>query len=188
VIGPAEAAALERCIAGGGIAVFPTDTLYGIGCAPGDAAARERLYELKGRPRDKPSAVMYFSMAAAEDALAAVGPRTRTALEALLPGPLLAVLPGRKGIRVPRIHGALATVRTPVLQTSANLAGGPDPRRLADVPAELREGADLVLDGGELPGVASTVVDLRRYEDEGEWEILREGAVPADLVSSALRS
>jgi L-threonylcarbamoyladenylate synthase len=188
LIGAAEAAALERCITGGGIAVFPTDTLYGIGCAPEDAAARERLYELKGRPRDKPSAVMFFSIEAASEVLARVGPRTRTALEGLLPGPLLAVLPDGEGIRVPRVEGPLASVRSPVLQTSANLTGGADPHRLADVPEELRAGADLVLDGGELPGVASTVVDLSRYEGEGTWEILREGAVPAETLSSVLRS
>ena len=64
-----------------------------------------------------------------------------------------------------------------MLQTSANLSGGPDPRRLADVPASIREGADLVLDGGELPGVPSTVVDLGSYEEDGEWSVLREGAV-----------
>src|SRR5205085_12081508 len=81
VIGAADAAAFEECIAGGGIAVFPTDTLYGIGCSPEDEAARERLYELKGRPRDKPSAVMFFSMEAAEPVLAEVGPRTRGAIE-----------------------------------------------------------------------------------------------------------
>jgi L-threonylcarbamoyladenylate synthase len=63
------------------------------------------------------------------------------------------------------------------LQTSANVNGGPDPRRLADVPDSIREGADLVLDGGELPGVPSTVVDLSRYE-AGEWTVLREGALP----------
>jgi L-threonylcarbamoyladenylate synthase len=169
------------------VAVFPTDTLYGIGCAPGDEAARERVYELKGRPRDRPSAVMWFSLEAAEELLAPLGPRTRAAAERLLPGPALLVLPGGVGLRVPRVE-ALAAVRVPVLQTSANLTGGPEPRRLADVPAKLRAGADLVLDGGELPGVASTVVDLTRYEDEGTWEVLREGAVPADELSSALRS
>jgi L-threonylcarbamoyladenylate synthase len=83
---------------------------------------------------------------------------------------------------------ALAAVRVPVLQTSANLTGGPEPRTLADVPPELRAGADLELDGGELPGIASTVVDLSRYEDEGTWEVLRDGAVPREELSSALRS
>jgi L-threonylcarbamoyladenylate synthase len=187
VIGAAELAAFESCIAGGGIAVFPTDTLYGIGCSPESDAARERLYELKGRPRDKPSAVMFFSLEAAEPELAGVGARTRSALEALLPGPVLAVLPGGKGIRIPRLQG-FESVRVAVLQTSANLAGGPEPRRLADVPHELRAGAGVVLDGGELSGIASTVVDLRRYEEEGSWEVLREGAVSRAELSSALRS
>lgn len=81
-----------------------------------------------------------------------------------------------------------ASVRVAVLQTSANLAGGPAPRRLADVPEELRSGADLVLDGGELPGIASTVVDLSRYETDGTWEVLREGAVSSEELSNALRS
>jgi L-threonylcarbamoyladenylate synthase len=187
VIGAAELAAFESCITGGGIAVFPTDTLYGIGCSPADEAARERLYELKGRPRDKPSAVMFFSMEAAEPVLAGLGPRTRGVLEALLPGPVLAVLPGNQGIRVPRLEG-FGSLRVGVLQTSANLAGGAEPRRVVDVPEKLRSGADLVLDGGELSGIASTVVDLTRYEDEGHWEILRDGAVSSAALSSALRS
>jgi L-threonylcarbamoyladenylate synthase len=167
--------------------VFPTDTLYGLGCSPGDEAARERLYELKGRPRDKPSAVMCFSMEAAADLLAPLGPRTRAAAERLLPGPVLLVLPGGVGLRVPRFE-ALAGVRVPVLQTSANLTGGPEPRRLAEVPEEVRSGADLVLDGGELPGVPSTVLDLSRYEAEGTWKVLREGVMPIEELSNLLRS
>jgi L-threonylcarbamoyladenylate synthase len=187
VIGAADVAAFERCITGGGIAVFPTDTLYGIGCSPSDASASERLYELKGRSPDKPSAVMFFSIEAAEPVLAKFGSRTRAAVEQILPGPVLVVLPGSKGIRIPRLEG-FGSVRTPVLQTSANLTGGPEPRRLTDVPAELRSAADLVLDGGELPGIASTVVDLSRYETDGSWEVLREGAVSLPALSSVLRS
>ena len=77
----------------------------------------------------------------------------------------------------------LAPVGRPVLQSSANLAGGPDARRLADVPESIRAGADLVLDGGELPGVPSTVIDLRRPD---EWRIVREGAVSREDVARAL--
>ena len=187
MIDAADVAAFEQCIAGGGIVVFPTDTLYGIGCSPEDEAARERLYELKGRPREKPSAVMFFSVEAAEPELRGLGPRTENAILQLLPGPVLVILPGSKGIRIPRLEW-FESVSVPVLQTSANVAGGADARRLADVPEELRSGADLVLDGGELPGVASTVVDLRSYEADGTWEVLREGAVPVSEVSSVLRS
>jgi L-threonylcarbamoyladenylate synthase len=176
-----DVAAFEECVSSGGVAVFPTDTLYGIGCRPDDEAAVARVYELKGRPRDKPSAVMYFSL----DSLPPVGPRTRAVLERLLPGPVLVVLPGGVGLRVPDLP-AMASVRVPVLQTSANLSGGPDPRRLSDVPASIREGADLVLDGGELPGVPSTVLDLSRYESGRGWSVLRDGAVPAASLEALL--
>ena len=128
---------------------------------------------------------MYFSL---EEALAAhpgLGGRTRAALARLLPGPVLVVLPGGAGIRVPALAGPPAGAREAVLQTSANLSGGPDPRRLSDVPESIRAGADLVIDGGELPGVPSTVVDLGRYED-GEWEMLREGAVSRERIAELL--
>jgi L-threonylcarbamoyladenylate synthase len=131
-----------------------------------------------------------------EAALAEAGPRTRALLERLLPGSLTALLPnprgrfplacgpdpGTLGIRVPDLP-ALRGAGRPVLQSSANVAGGPDARRLDDVPRAIRDGADLVLDGGELPGTPSTVVDLRGYED-GVWSIVRHGAVPESEIAA----
>jgi L-threonylcarbamoyladenylate synthase len=73
----------------------------------------------------------------------------------------------------------------PVLQSSANTAGGPDARCLDDVPESIRRGADLVIDGGELPGTPSTVVDLRAYERGGEPLVVRPGAVPEAVVRLA---
>jgi L-threonylcarbamoyladenylate synthase len=93
------------------------------------------------------------------------------------------------GLRVPRLEGALAVlagVRAPVLQSSGNLSGQPAPRRLQDVPVELREGADLVLDGGELRGAASTVVDLLEYEQSGKWRIVRDGPTERSSLERAL--
>ena len=81
----------------------------------------------------------------------------------------------------------LAAVRWPVLQSSANRSGEPDAARLADVDEELRAGVDLILDGGELPGTPSTVVDLTGYESDGSWEVVREGAVPREAVLRCLR-
>ena len=200
MIGPDQAAALERCLAAGGVAVFPSDTVYGLACAPDSRGAIERLYWLKGRAPDKPAAVMFFALDSALDALPELGPRTRTALEALMPGPVTVLLrnpdrrfplacgpdPSTLGLRVPKLEHGLREVRAPVLQSSANRAGRPDPARLEDVPPALRAAADLVLDGGELPGTPSTVLDLRRFEHEGEWRILREGAASADDVGAAL--
>jgi L-threonylcarbamoyladenylate synthase len=128
---------------------------------------------------------MYFSLEAAFADNPGLSPATHGALERLLPGPVLIVLPGGKGIRVPALQAFPAGAGVPVLQTSANLSGGPDPRRLSDVPESIRAGADLVLDGGELPGVPSTVVDLSRYE-AGEWEVLRQGAMPLGRLAAAL--
>jgi L-threonylcarbamoyladenylate synthase len=200
---PADVETFARCIHVGGVAVFPADTVYGLACEPDDPGAVRRLYALKGRRPAKPAAVMFFDRELAFAALPELGSRTRAALERLLPGGVTALLPnphGRfplasgpdpatLGLRVPALDGplaALAGMRWPVLQSSANLAGGPDPRRVADVPEAIRREADLVLDAGELPGTPSTVVDLRRYEDTGDWELVRPGAVAEDAVARAL--
>lgn len=194
-----DADAFERCIAAGGVAVFPADTVYGLACDPTNAAAVERLYGLKRRPLDKPSAVMFFDLEAALAALPELGERTRWAFRALLPGGVSFVVPNPRGrfplacgadkstlgIRVPTA-AQFAGVRRPVLQSSANLAGGSDPVALGDVPAEIRAAADLVIDGDVLPGTPSTVIDLRDYELGGEWQLLREGAVPFAKVAQAL--
>jgi L-threonylcarbamoyladenylate synthase len=199
VLGSLDARRLPLCIAAGGVAVFPADTVYGLCCAPDSAAAVARLYELKGRPPERPAAVMFFTLAAALAALPELSERERAALRALLPGPITVLLPNRAqrfplacgpdphtlGLRVPALGQrlrALATVTLPVMQSSANLTGGSEARRLSEVPLALRDGADLVLDAGELPGVASTVLDLGHYEERREWQVVRDGPLSrADL-------
>lgn len=198
-----DAATFERCMAVGGIALFPADTVYGLACDADAKEAIQALYLLKRRPMSKPSAVMLFSVELALAALPELGPRTRAALEALLPGGVTLLLPNPArrfplacgddpetlGLRVPALPpeaAALQRVRWPVLQSSANHAGAPDARTIAEVPAGLREAVDLVLDAGPLPGTPSTVIDLRAYEPEGAWSIVREGAVPASEVEAAL--
>jgi L-threonylcarbamoyladenylate synthase len=194
-----EAESFEACIAAGGVAVFPADTVYGLACDPEAGAAVARLYALKGRPPTQPSAVMFFDVALALRALPGLGARTRVLLERLLPGGVTLLLPNRGG-RYPLACGAdphtlglrvpatsvLAGVTVPVLQSSANLSGGPDARRLEDVPAAIREGADLLVDAGELPGTPSTVIDLRRFEATGEWAVVRAGAVERAAVAAAV--
>ena len=194
-----EAEAFERCIAAGGVAVFPADTVYGLACDPDDRFAVQRLYLLKRRSLDKPSAVMFFSLERAFAAVPEIGERTRDAMARLLPGAVSVLVPnpaGRfalacgsdlhtLGIRVP-VVAALEGVRRPVLQSSANRAGDADPRTLDEVPTLLRAAVDLVIDGGSLPGTPSTVVDLRRYEADGEWGVVREGAVGERELTEAL--
>jgi L-threonylcarbamoyladenylate synthase len=192
--------ALERCIASGGVAVFPADGLYGLACDPLDANAISKIHRLKGRDDGKPSAVMYFSLLAIRELLGGLGPRTKAVASALLPGPVTLVLrnPQRRyplacrqdrerlGIRL--IGGPLAGTMCPVFQTSANLSGEPAPARFEDVPQSILDGVDLAIDGGELPGLPSTVIDIAAIDEDGSWRILRDGALSLGDVKTALAS
>jgi L-threonylcarbamoyladenylate synthase len=146
---------------------------------------------------------MFFDLEPALPLLAAAGPRTTAAATALLPGAVTLLIanprrrfapacgpdPATLGVRVPALPPALAALRgvaAALLQTSANHAGGPDARRLEQVPRPLRDGADLILDGGELPGTPSTVIDLRAFESSGDWRVVRDGAVPSAEIERIL--
>ena len=163
--------------------VLPTDTVYGLCC---DAATREpteRLYALKRRELSQPSALLAASV---DDLLTAVPELDRAQI---LTGPYTLVLPNparrypwicgetpeKIGVRVPELPRAAAEVAHElgvVVATSANLHGGPDPRRLGELAPELR--ACAAVDAGELPGTPSTVVD---FTGEGP-RVLRRGAGP----------
>ena len=189
--------ALRACLEREGVALFPADTVYGLCCDPESERAVERLYALKGRPPDKPAAVMWFSLERALEALPELGPRTRELFERLLPGRVTFLVPnprgryplacgpdpGTLGVRVPDVP-SLRALERPVLQTSANLSGGADPRTLDEVPVEIRSKVKLVIGAGALPGTPSTVVDLRRYERSGELAIVRRGAVAESEIRS----
>jgi L-threonylcarbamoyladenylate synthase len=192
--------ALQRHVAAGSVVVFPADGLYGLACDPLDAAAIGRIYRLKGRDDGKPSAVMYFSPLAMRELVSELGPRTAAAVSALLPGPVTLVLanptrryplvcrehPERLGVRL--LDGPLAGTMCPIFQTSANLSGEPPPSRFAEVSEPILAGADLAIDGGELTGLPSTVVDVAGIEEGGGWTILREGALSAGDLASVLAS
>jgi len=151
--------------------ILPTDTVYGLCALP---EHEDVLYELKGRDRSKPVALL----AAEIGALVAVVPGLDpSVLGRYLPGPYTLVF-GDVGVRVPNLPpGADAVVRAVgvVAATSANLSGGrPDPRRVEDIPEEIRAACGAIVDAGELPGVPSTVIDLTG----GEPRVLRQGAGP----------
>jgi len=130
--------------------------------------------------------------------LSALGPRTREAIGALLPGPVTLVVdnpehryplacredPRRLGLRL--IKGPLAGARCAIFQTSANFSGRPAPSRFADVDAAISARADLAIDGGQLHGEPSTVVDLTALEETGRWSILRAGALSDAELSRRL--
>jgi L-threonylcarbamoyladenylate synthase len=178
--------------------VLPFDTVYGLAAEPHHEASTRRLYELKGRPPTQPTALV----AASVDALLELLPELDATLAwHLLPGPLTLVVPNpahrfpwltgespdKLGVRVPVLAGPTRAILDEVggvVATSANLPGGPDPRRLDEVPDTIRAGAAAVVDGGEVPGTPSTVVDLTGDEPR----VLREGAVAAAEIEARVRT
>ena len=148
--------------------ILPTDTVYGLCALP---EQEDVLYEIKGRDRSKPFALLAADL---EALVAALPGLDRPALEPYLPGPYTLIV-GRVGVRVPNLPPAAADVVRAVgvvAATSANASGGPDPRRVEDVPEEIRIACGAIVDAGELPGIPSTVVDLTG----GEPRVLRQGA------------
>jgi L-threonylcarbamoyladenylate synthase len=191
-------AALERCIARGGVAVFPADGLYGLACDPLNPEPIARIHRIKGRDDGKPSAVLYFSPLAMRELVESLGERTRAAAGALLPGPVTLVVANPEhryplacredldqlGVRL--IGGPLAGAMCPVFQTSANRSGEPAPAHFVDVPKAILAQADLAIDGGALAGLPSTVIDLTAFERGEEWSVLREGGMSLGDLTARL--
>jgi L-threonylcarbamoyladenylate synthase len=150
--------------------ILPTDTVYWLCALP---EHEDVLYELKRRDRSKPIALLAADV---DTLVAAVPGLDPTVLEKYLPGPYTLIV-GGVGVRVPNLPPAAADVVGAlgiVAATSANLSGGPDPRRVEEIPEEIRAACGAVVDGGELPGVPSAVIDLTG----GAPRVLRQGAGP----------
>jgi L-threonylcarbamoyladenylate synthase len=173
--------------------IVPTDTVYGLGTSPHREEHVRRLYILKGREAAQPTAIVARDLDILLDCVPELRGHAATVARTLLPGPLTLVLPNPArrfrwltgdrpdtiGVRVPDLEGPARDFLELVgvlAATSANLHGGPDPRRLDEVPDELRRAAAAEIDGGELPGTPSTVIDLTGPEPA----VLREGAVSSE--------
>jgi L-threonylcarbamoyladenylate synthase len=184
--------------------VFPTDTVYGLGASPYREEPVRRMFRLKGKPERSPVALVATSLDFLLECVPELRGRDATIARALLPGPFTLVLrnsarrfrwlagnrPDAIGVRVPDLVGDAAEFLEQagaVAATSANVHGGPDPRTVGDVPEEIRSAVGAVVDGGELPGTASTVIDFTGPDPK----VIREGAVPAweaiDRAFAALR-
>jgi L-threonylcarbamoyladenylate synthase len=168
----------ERALRGGGLAILPTDTVYGIGCAAGLVDACARLYACKSRPPEQPTALVAGSLAGLlERALPELTGRAAERCRAVFPGPVTLIVPNpghrfahlcgaapdRIGVRVPVLPADVAGLADAVgglALTSANLRGEPPPGRLSDVPGALRRLCVVEIDGGELAGTASSVIDV----------------------------
>ena len=188
--------AAVAAIRAGELVVLPVDTVYGLCGDPASEEAAREVARLKGREARQPIALLGSDV---DRLLERIPELDGGVLGALLPGPYTLIVPNPRrrypslgggdtiGVRVPDLPEPTAAVLDEVdavLATSANLHGGPDPRRLEDVPEEIRRGAAVLVDGGELPGSPSTVLDLTGPEPR----VLREGAVPAAEALSRARA
>jgi L-threonylcarbamoyladenylate synthase len=177
-------------IRAGRAVVLPTDTVYGLCATPHEAEPVEAMYRLKGRDVAQPTALIAASVEVLLDCVPEL--RGRAEVRVFLPGPFTLILPNPArrfpwltgtspetiGVRVPELKRSARAVLDRVgalAATSANRPGAPDPRRLDEVPEEIRAACAAVIDGGQLPGIPSTVVDLTGPEPH----VVREGAVPA---------
>jgi len=190
--------AAAEALRSGGVVLLPTDTVYGIAVVASTPGATGRLFALKERSEGQPVAVLVADRAQALALADAPGDAALRLMERLWPGPLTLVVrrsptasslelggdPATVGLRCPDhdLVRALATEVGPLATTSANRHGQPTPRTAAEAAASLVGPVDLVVDGGRLGSVASTVVDLTGSEPK----VLREGAVTVDHLHRAL--
>jgi L-threonylcarbamoyladenylate synthase len=194
---PDDAALHEaaRIIRGGGIVVYPTETFYGLGVLFNNEKALERLFAAKGRRETKPVLLLIENSRALDQLSPDMIPEARALAERWWPGPLTMLfkaLPhlspyltgdeGKIGCRIsgdPIARRLVELAGAPITSTSANLAGGPSAACIADIPGELLEQADVIIDAGATPGGrASTVLDVSALP----FTVAREGALPVRLL------
>jgi L-threonylcarbamoyladenylate synthase len=185
------ATGIAKCasiVKSGGVVVFPTDTIYGIGCDPYNDAAVARIFAIKGRDEGKPLPVLAYSIQDAEK-IAALGTTGRALANKFWPGALTLVAPvaDRKisarvragtnsvAVRVPGNKCVLSLLRECkyLVGTSANVSGGRPSKNAAEIAESGLTGFDALLDGGAVEkGIESTIVDVTEKP-----RVLREGAI-----------
>jgi len=194
---------VEQCVAalrGEQPVLLPTDTVYGLCTSAASEAASHRVYQLKGRAESQPTAVLASSVEQLLEAIPELRGDVATIVHTLLPGPFTLVLPNPArrfrwlagtrtdaiGVRVPDLPEAsrqVVDIAGPLLATSANDPGGPNPATLADVPQRIRDGCGAELDLGALPGTPSTVIDFTGAEPY----VIRDGIAPAAEALARVR-
>ncbi len=186
-IGPGSIANAAGLVRKGGLVVYPTDTVYGLGCDPFNEAAVRRLFEAKGR-ESKAVSVLCASLAKAAE-LAELSPRAMELARAHWPGALTMVCPAKRefpglitqgspdvGVRVPSHQDCIELLTACggwLTGTSANRSGRPSARDAQEAMRRIGESVDLILDGGHLTGAESTVVRV----SGNEVVLLRTGPV-----------
>jgi len=183
----------------GGLVVYPTDTVYGLGCNPFNVNSVRKVFEVKGRTR-KPLPVLAYSIKDVEK-VAEVTESTVKIARKFWPGPLTLILPRKPklpgvvtcnlnsvGVRIPGHKIALELIRVSnglLIGTSANKTGEEPPRTPLEAAQQIGDKVDIIIDGGPTPlGKSSTVVDLTKEKPI----LVREGPIDLDAVLKALKA
>jgi L-threonylcarbamoyladenylate synthase len=186
-------------LAAGELVVFPTESVYGLGADARSDAAVARLVAVRGREPGKPILVLVRDLAMAATVAADIPDGVRRLAARFWPGPLTLVVPARDGLP-PALTAGTGTIGVrasghptaaalveglggPVTAPSANPPGAAAPRRLDEARAHFGEAVGVYLDGGALPGGASTVAAV----EGNHVRVLREGPVSAAALEAALR-
>lgn len=191
----------SRIIKDGGLVVYPTDTLYGLGADALNGEAVGKVFEAKQRPANAPISVAVSDMQMM-DRVARLNPWTTRAVEALIPRPITFILPKRKrmpstltggrdviGVRIPNHMFALTMLAMtgPVTTTSANLHGGHDPRTIRSALRQLGDAVDLYVDCGRTVfSRGSTVLDLSGGTP-GSARVVRKGATEPEIIMNVIK-
>jgi L-threonylcarbamoyladenylate synthase len=196
---PIVKADLKAILLSGGLVIFPTETVYGIGGHALDPHAAAAIYAAKGRPSDNPLIVHVARLDQIDDLAYREQPYIDTLAHAFWPGPMTLVLrkkpivpDGTTGglttvaIRIPSHPVAQALLRlvdVPIAAPSANLSGKPSSTRFEHVMADFDGKVDVLIDGGDVPiGLESTVIDCTGVSPV----ILRPGAITQEMIEAVL--
>jgi len=186
---------VSRIVTDGGLVVYPTDTVYGLGCDPFNMEAVTRVFKVKGE-REKPLPILASDVESVKK-IAFLSETARRVAAKFWPGPLTLVVPKKHilpdvvtcnldsvGVRVPRHNVALRLISLSnglLVGTSANKTGEKPPCTAQEAAEKLGEAVDIFLDGGPAPlGAPSTVVDLTQEKPK----ILREGSISLEELLS----
>lgn len=185
-----------KIIKDGGIVIFPTETVYGIGANGLNAEAVKKIYELKKRPLSKPINLLVNSIEMIEKVARDITPLEYAIIKEFFPGPLTIILQKKEivpdivtangttvGVRMPANEIALELIKkagVPLATPSANISDRPSKTNIKDVMSDFSEGVDCFIDGGESKiGIASTIVQVIN----GVPHILRQGTITEEQIN-----
>jgi len=170
---PGAAEETADFLARGSVVIFPTDTVYGIGCVVSFKKAVGRIFAIKQRPRGKPLPIL-LADASEIAGLAFLSPAAKKAASEFWPGPITLILKARPGLpatvcrngraalRIPDhdfLRNVIRLAGQPITGTSANLSGEEPAAEISQIPEQLRQKVDLVVDGGKSAGKPSVIYD-----------------------------